>query len=103
MKQCSFDTRSGGATWLPSCGDAFLSGWRRENRKRKRLWLLETLSEALWGQDSSATPVSSIHLSYPLLYVSDFPLTKAPLNEGENEFFLPSLRPPVATMAWSLP
>jgi len=30
MKQCSFDRRSGGATWPPSCGDAFRSGWRKK-------------------------------------------------------------------------
>ena len=30
MKRCSFDTRSGGATWPPSYGVAFRSGWKRK-------------------------------------------------------------------------
>ena len=30
MKQCSFDTRSGGSTWPPACRDAFRSGWRKK-------------------------------------------------------------------------
>ena len=35
MKRCSFDMRSGGATWSPSCQDAFRSGWRMKVEDEK--------------------------------------------------------------------
>ena len=35
MKLCSFDTRSGGATWPPSCGDTFHSEWRKKVEDEK--------------------------------------------------------------------
>lgn len=35
MEQCSFDARSGGATWPPSCGEAFRSGWSKKAEDEK--------------------------------------------------------------------
>jgi hypothetical protein len=35
VKRCSFDTRSGGATWPSSWGDAFRLGWRRKWKVRE--------------------------------------------------------------------
>ena len=47
-------------------------------------WLQEALAETLWAQDPSVIPVSSIQLSYPLLYESDFFLFEALLYAGQN-------------------
>jgi hypothetical protein len=47
-------------------------------------------------------PSFSEGLSYRMEGIT-LPLIEAPLNAGENEFFLPSLRPSVTTVAWPLP